>query len=127
MTTKNQLITDVARRLKLKSVRTGTWSKTLQIRATEHAKAQARKHKISHAGFEHRAAEIMALMPGYEVSEIVAYSGGTAEKAAETFFKEWRQSSDHWSAANGRCSFYAYSMARSSKGVWYACAIFLRK
>ena len=111
----------------VQSIATGQLHLTLQQAAERHATYQASVHIQGHQGWEWRVAELRRQMPGCHTFKEVAnesWPGQDMDAAAYEMFRSWRLSAGHWSAVNGRCRYYGYSMRRGSNGVWYACAIF---
>jgi hypothetical protein len=99
----------------------------LQRAAEEHAVYQASVHTQGHQGWDARVAELRRQMPDCHTFKEVAnesWPGQDTVAAAYEMYRSWRLSVRHWSAVNGRCRYYGYSMRRGSKGVWYACGIF---
>jgi hypothetical protein len=114
------------RNIKVASLATGLQHPILQQMAEAHALYQASHQEQGHQGWERRYHELVAAMPDdTDFGECCAESWGREEiaAAATELFNSWRQSSGHWARINGPCDHWGYAMARSSRNVWYGCAI----
>lgn len=124
----HRLLIEAGKKLGVKSIETGQFSDTLQVFAADHALYQAQVGKQGHQLWDSRVKAIASQMPECsEFKEVCAQSWdwNTMEEAAPEMFNSWRQSPGHWSAVNGRCSFYGYAMALNQKqNVWYATGLF---
>ena len=111
----------------VQSIATGQLHQVLQRAAEEHAAYQASVHTQGHQAWDARVAELRRQMPDCHTFKEVAnesWPGQNMAAAAYEMYRSWRLSAGHWSAVNGRCRYYGYSMRRGSNGVWYACGIF---
>lgn len=124
----NRLLIDAGRAIGVRSILSGTQHDILQVLASTHAGYQAQVGKQGHQGWDSRYKTLAYAMPECsEFKEVCAQSWdwNTMQEAAPEMFNSWRQSPGHWSAVNGRCSFWAYAMSLNEKqNIWYACGIF---
>ncbi|MFA5056499.1 MAG: thioredoxin family protein [Opitutaceae bacterium] len=96
--------------------------------AQSHANYQAEADKQGHQNFDQRRQQMLNSIGPGDYREICAESwprqaeDPPAELWAE-MFDCWRQSPGHWSVASRKHSEYGSGMARSRRGVWYACII----
>jgi len=126
----NQVLIQTGRDLGVQSIRTGRQHPILQQKAQEHAAYQARVQVQGHQGWARRVAELQRLMPDcHEFKEVAneSWPGQDVPAAAKEMYRSWKLSPGHWSAVNGRCTYWGYAMVRGTNGVWYACGIFANK
>lgn len=111
----------------VQSIKTGRLDDGVQKIARQHAVYQARVQHQGHQNWNQRVLELQRLHPEIREWKEVAnesWPGQNVDDAAREMYHSWRQSSGHWSAVNGRCIYYGYSMVLGANGVWYACGIF---
>lgn len=111
----------------VQSIKTGKLDDEVQRAARQHATYQATVQHQGHQNWDRRVQELQRLHPEIREWKEVAnesWPGQNVDDAAREMYHSWRQSSGHWSAVNGRCIYYGYSMVRGANGVWYACGIF---
>lgn len=123
----NAILLQAGRDLKVRSIATGRQHPILQRAAQAHADYQARVGVQGHQFWDRRAVLLMEFMPDcHEFREVAneSWPGQGIRDAAKEMYRSWKLSPGHWSAVNGRCSYYGYAMARGSNGIWYACGIF---
>lgn len=118
---------DVGRQQRVQSILTGQLHPDVQKMAERHATHQARVQVQGHQGWEQRVVELQRLVPEVREWKEVAnesWRGQDMNAAAHEMYRSWRLSSGHWSAVNGHCNYYGYSMRLGANGTWYACGIF---
>ena len=125
--TPNDTLVKAGRDIGVRSLATGRQHPVLQRAAEEHAAFQARVGVQGHQGWESRVSLLRRQLPNCcEFREVAneSWPGQDVNAAAKEMYHSWRQSAGHWSAVNGRCSYYGYAMVRGQNGIWYACGIF---
>jgi uncharacterized protein YkwD len=123
----NQVLLKTGRDLQVRSILTGKPHPVLQRAAEEHAAYQARVQVQGHQDWSKRVQVLMKALPGCtEFRECCneSWPDQNVNDAAKEMFRSWKLSPGHWSAINGKCSYYGYAMARGKNGVWYTTAIF---
>lgn len=116
---------EAGRRWGVLSLRTGQQHPALQAAAEQHAQYQANVGVQGHQGFDQRFRQLSWV--GGNLREVAneSWPGQDEQAAANEMYNSWRQSSGHWSAVNGRCRWYGYSMAyRPQNRTFYACGLF---
>jgi hypothetical protein len=96
--------------------------------ATRHAAYQAKYNTQGHQLFDERVEELQKTMGKYQYAEICAESWKRQENdplldLGKEMFLCWEQSRGHWSVAKLAHKYFGADMAKSSKGIWYACII----
>jgi len=96
--------------------------------ATRHALYQADKNTQGHQLFDQRVKELFKTLGQYAYAEICAESWKWQENESmmvlgQEMYKCWRQSTGHWSVASEKHVYFGADMAKSKKGIWYACII----
>jgi uncharacterized protein YkwD len=94
---------------------------------TEHAQDMADYEKLGHQNFQSRWDECHQKL-GISCAEIAAMSWADRsdedlDKIAKQMWDSWRSSPGHWKIARQEYKFVGGDMAKSSKGIWYACVI----
>lgn len=106
----------------VKSLLTGKWNRDLQKMAQRHAKYQADNKTQGHQLWDERRAELVKILPGYDIEENAAEADIqiTRKEAAAEMFHSWRLSPGHWSMCNRAVSFWGIAMVKGTNGIWYA-------
>ncbi len=99
----------------------------LALLAEEHAARMASTGRQGHQGWPGRFSRIAREM-GLKGTEICAESWywrshDPLETIGAEMFHSWQQSSGHWSVASSPHRYWGAGMARSRRGIWYACVI----
>ena len=126
-TSPNLTLIRVGRDLGVKSIATGKQQDDCQRMAERQAAYQARVKVQGHQLWESRVQELYQAMPDCDsFSEVCAESwpGQDTEQAAREMYNSWRQSSGHWKAVDGKCSYYGYSMVKGTNNIYYATGVF---
>lgn len=107
----------------------GEWDEYLAERCREHSELQARLERGGHHDWDRRFREINEHFPGTVAQEVCAQSWGGEDMrdGAASCVDAWFQSPGHRAAVMAECDRFAYDVAVSSGGVWYATGLFVRK
>jgi len=121
-------LVETGRQLQVRSIATGHPHPVLQAEAEAQATYQAKRHRQGHFWWDQiRYPRIRPQIPECDTfSEVVneSWPGRDQEAAAKEMYRSCKLSPGHWSAVNGSCRYYGYSMCLGDNGVWYACGIF---